>query len=118
MSGRADEWQQLYEELRGSLKLLGIENPYGEADYWLVDDDYGDNTHKVCIHRKSFLTPALITAIQEALKGFPRWRVMLQLEFSIAGVPDASSGLIIYPNAIEEHWDKKLVEEIASRLGL
>ena len=118
MTTRDEEWKRLYEELRRSLKTLGIENAYGDADYWLVDDDYGDTTHKVCVHRNSFLTPAVITAIQNALQRFPQWRVMLQLEFPIAGVPDASSGLIIYPNGIEEHWDRKLVAELVARLGL
>lgn len=118
MIARDDEWKNLYDELRRALETLGIENAYGDADYWLVDDDYGDTTHKVCIHRKSFLKPVLISVIQKALQGFPRWRVMLQLEFPIAGVPDASSGLIVYPNSIEEHWDRKLVAEIVAGLGL
>ena len=43
---------------------------------------------------------------------------MLQLEFPIARVPDASSGLIIYPTSIEEQWDRRLVAEIVKRLGL
>src|SRR5688500_2836701 len=118
MRARDDEWRRLYDELRRSLKTLGTEDAYGDAHYWLVHDDYGDTTHKVCVHSKSFLKPALITAIQRALQAFPQWQVMLQLEFPIARVPDASSGLIIYPNTIEEHWDRKLVAEIATRLGL
>ena len=54
----------------GHLSTLGVENAYGDADYWLVDDDYGDTTHKICVHSKSILKPALITAIQRALKRF------------------------------------------------
>lgn len=118
MSSRDDEWKRLYDELSRSLKTLGTENPYGEADYWLVDDDYGDAAHKLCVHRPMFLQPALITAVQRVLEPFPQWRVMLQIEFPIDGVPHASSGLIIYPGAIEEHWDRRLVPALVRQLGL
>ena len=118
MTARNEEWKQLYESLRRTLNTLGIENAYGEADYWLVDDDYGAATHKVCVHRKSFLTPAVIAAMQRTLQEFPQWRVMVQLEFPIAGVPDASSGVIIYPNAVEEHWDRSLVADLVAQLEL
>lgn len=118
MTDRDDEWKCLYGVLGSTLSELGIENAYGDGDYWLVDDDYGDTTHKVCVHSKSFLRPTLIAAIQRALQGFPNWRVMLQFEFPIAGAADASTGLIVYPSALETHWDKELVTEIAARLGL
>lgn len=104
MSSRDAEWKRLYDELHRSLTTLGVEDPYGEADYWLIDDDYGDTTHKVCVHRKTFLTPALISATQSVLKAFPGWRVMLQIEFPIDGVPQASNGLVIHADRIEEHW--------------
>lgn len=103
---REQQWQSLYEALGKVLALFGIENPFGEADYWLVDDDYGDTTHKVCVHRLSFLRPEVITAIQESLKRLPGWRVIVQLEIEIDGAADASSGFVIYPEKIEPHWEK------------
>jgi hypothetical protein len=118
MTSRDDEWKRLYEDLRKSFNTLGIEDPYGEGDYWLVDDDYGDTTHKLCVHSKTFLTLALIRSIQQALAAFPHWRVMLQIEFPITGVAHASSGLIIYHHTIEEHWDRKLVADLVTRLAL
>ena len=118
MTKRDDEWIRLYEDLRRTLNLLGTENAFGEADYWLVDDDYGDTTQKICVHQKSFLKPSLVAAIQKTLQLFPHWRVMLQIEFPVAGVADASCGVIIYANEVEEHWDRELLVEVATRLGL
>ena len=117
---RAQQWQSLYEALGKALALFGIENPFGEADYWLVDDDYGDTTHKICVHRLPFLRPEVITAIQESLKQFPGWRVMVQLEIEIDGASDASSGFVIYPEKIESHWarEAQAFADLRKRLNL
>jgi hypothetical protein len=118
VSSRDEEWRRLYRDIRSVLAKFGTEDAYGEADYWVVDDDYGDTMQKVCVHRESILSPVLIKSLQAALMTFPVWRVMLQMEFPISGVPYASSGVIVHRDGVEEHWDKRLTHDIATRLGL
>lgn len=112
------EWASLYTMLSKSLGLLGTENAFGEADFWIVDDDYGGTAQKLCIHKLSFLSPQLIAAIQRALKVFPAWQVMVQLEIEINGTPLPPEGLLIYSNHVEQHWDRAKFASLAKALNL
>lgn len=118
MTEQVQQWAALYNALHASLSALGVEDPYGDGDFWLVDDDYGGSVQKVCIHRRSFLTNALIVEIQSLLAQFHGWRVLVQFEFPIEGVAPNSSGLIVEEHRVVPHWDIALHREIAASLGL
>lgn len=115
---RDKAWTILYDILSKSLASLGRENAFGEADYWIVDDDYGDTAHKICVHRLSFLSPQMVSAIQEALKPYPQWRVLIQLELELDGAPLSPDGIIIYSDRVEQHWDKEKFAGLAKTMNL
>jgi hypothetical protein len=117
-SVREKEWASLYAMLSKSLGLLGTENAFGEADFWIVDDDYGGTTHKLCIHKLSFLRPELITAIQIALKSFSAWQVMVQLEIETDGLSLPPEGIVIYSDHVEQHWDRIKFVSLTKALNL
>lgn len=118
MDERDKQWASLYGELSKSLGLLGTENAFGEGDYWIVDDDYGDTAHKLCVHKIAFLRPKLVAAIQAALKPFPDWRVLVQLEAESDGTPLPPEGLVIYSDHVEQHWDQARFASLAKALNL
>lgn len=118
MDERDKQWASLYATLRKSLALLGTENAFGEADYWIVDDDYGDTAHKLCVHKLSFLRPQLIAAIQEALKPYPEWRLLVQMEAKLDGSPLPPDGLVIHTDHVEQHWDRARFASLAKTLNL
>lgn len=117
---REQQWTSLYEVLHQTLAPLGTPNAFGDGDYWLVDDDYGDTTQKVCVWCPAFLTPELIKLIQKALAEFKQWRVMMQLEVEVNGSIDSSNGFIIYSDRIEPHWvtEAPVFSELRKRLRL
>jgi hypothetical protein len=115
---RDKQWGNLYSLLSKSLALLGRENAFGEADYWIVDDDYGDTVHKLCVHKLSFLRPQVIAAIQEALKPYPQWRVVVQIEAELDGIPLPPEGIMIYSDHVEQHWDQSRFASLAKALNL
>ncbi|WP_374666293.1 hypothetical protein [Ramlibacter sp.] len=108
----------VYGALRACLSEFGTEDPYGQGDFWLVDDDYGGTTQKICVHHRDFLTPALIPAIQALLAEHSGWRVLIQFEFPISGVIPNSSGIVIRSDCVEPHWEVRHHQDIAARLGL
>ena len=97
------EWQALYDALGAVLIQFGKEDAYGNGDYWIVDDSYGTPCHKVCISRLGFVTPHLISAIQRALQATPHWKVLLQIDETLDGVPGSSSGLTVHHDTVEPH---------------
>jgi hypothetical protein len=108
-----DEWSALYASLRSLLQRRGHESPFGEGDFWLVDDDWGGALQKVCVFRIAFLTPPLVVEVQELLRGrFPGWGVMFQLE--IGGSTDVvpPEGLVVYHDRIDEAWNKAKLKAV------
>jgi hypothetical protein len=112
------EWAALYVTLRKSLASLGTENAFGEGDYWIVDDNYGDKAHKLCIHKLSFLRPPALASMQTALQRFPGWRIVVQMEAEVNGVPLPPEGLVIYADGVEQHWDRSRFAALAKSLHL
>jgi hypothetical protein len=115
---RKKRWDILYEKLSKSLGALGQENAYGDGDFWLVDDDYGDTAHKLCLTKLSFLQPQVIKAIQSSLRSYPDWRVLIQMEAELNGEQLPPEGLMIYTDHVEQHWDKVRFESLARTLGI
>jgi hypothetical protein len=82
---RGEDWKRLCPLLRGLLLQAGNESPYGEGDFWIVDDDWGGHLHKVCVYRIGFITRMLVDEVPVLARDFPDWGVMFQLE--IKGAP-------------------------------
>ena len=107
------QWSALYERLLEVLRRRGVESPFGDADFWVVDDDWGGNLQKVCIFRAPFLTRELVQEVQNILQSeFPDWGVMFQLE--IGGSTDLvpPEGITVYRSRIEQAWDKTKLREV------
>ncbi|MBQ0922298.1 hypothetical protein KBW71_28065 [Hydrogenophaga aromaticivorans] len=119
MSDKRDkDWASLYGRLKAVLAEHGIEDAFGDADYWLVDDDYGGRAHKLCIHKLTYLSSSLIVAIQAVLGPFPGWHVLVQLEAELDGVATPPEGIIIYSDHVEQYWDRVIFANLARTLGI
>lgn len=101
-------WKRLYDALVITCKWFGDENAFGRADFWVVDDDWGDHNQKICVTSLSFLTPKVVLAIQQCIRdaGFPGAQVMVQLELQrYAGDTIPPEGLIVKADSVTEYWD-------------
>lgn len=110
-------WKRLYDALVITCKWFGDENAFGRADFWVVDDDWGDHNQKVCVCSLAFLTPEVVEAIQQCIRkaGFPGTQVMVSLELHCEGgdkIPPG--GLIVKAESVSEHWD---LERIRATVG-
>jgi hypothetical protein len=68
MSSRDQRWTALYQELLELLERFGKDHPSGEGDFWLVDDDWGGQHHKICIANQKFWSDDVKYSIQNILK--------------------------------------------------
>jgi hypothetical protein len=71
------EWEALYSELMQVLEHHGKHDPFGDDDYFLIDDYYSSPQHKVeCTSAMTF-TPPLVADIQKVLRRYERpWEVI------------------------------------------
>lgn len=107
-------WTECYQTLHRELMKLGTESPFGDGDFWLVDEDYGAFDQKICVFQAAFLNKVLIRSIQSVLvRDFQNWRVFIVLEIRrLLEVPHEEGGLIVTATKVEEHWEKSEIERI------
>jgi len=80
VSSRSDDWVRIYGVLQESLLGFGRNDPLGEGDFWLVDDDWGHSQHKIELARREVATPAFIAKLQQILVGYSNgWEVILAI---------------------------------------
>jgi hypothetical protein len=109
------KWQNLYRELSRTLAQEGKESPYGEGDYWLLDDNYGIPSHKLYVFNLAWLTPRVVSLIQSTLRTHPCWNVVIALDaVSPSGEKLPNEGLVVFADRLERHWD---TDHLRSMLG-
>lgn len=93
------EWQLLYDQILEVLRQFGEENPYGHGDYWVLDDNWGIQQHKVELHSLQLPRPDAVKMLQTLLLAYPEWDIMIGMD-----IPGKETwppmGLIICDNEI------------------
>jgi hypothetical protein len=106
------ERRLLYAKLSGLLESAGESDPFGDGDYWLVDDNWGSRQHKLCVFRIESITSTLIEEIQKILKPFGvEWEVLVALDLKDKKYTGGPEGMLIKANSVRELWDKRLLKE-------
>lgn len=95
------EWEFLYAALGEVLRRFGVDDPYGDGDYWINDDNWGDHSCKVEVARAGFLTPELIASVQVTLQGYPSWRVILQVNEPVGPAPTSTASFTVRHDGVE-----------------
>jgi len=106
------EWRLLYAKLSALLESAGEPDPYGNGDYWLVDDNWGSRQHKLCVFRIEALTTTLIEEIQKILKPFGReWELLVALDLQDKRYTGGPEGMVVTADRVRELWDRRLLKE-------
>ena len=109
---RRHEWEALNAELVAVLAPFGHENPYGDGDFWVVDDDWGGYQHKICVSKLPFLTREVAEAVQRAIAKYTSpWEVVIALDYSDPSRPSDGEGILVRKSSIEQHWDAVRLSE-------
>jgi len=94
------EWEAIYGLLLAILQRHGVHDPFGDGDFFLVDDDYGCVQLKIECMSAAALTPALVAEIQQLLGAFERaWEVIVALP----SVDGREHGFAVTKGACVEH---------------
>lgn len=110
-----EKWEEFYRRLDEYLQVRGKRDWRGEGDYYVFDETSGYLEQSITIYRIEFLTPEIVSAIQDMLRhGYPDWSVYIVLDLipPVEGI--GSDGIRIYTDQIVEKWDRAL---LAKRLG-
>lgn len=105
------EWQILHDRVAETLDRFGKKDPFGDGDYWLVDENLGLHAQKVEVQNLRLLQPEVIKALQGALAGYPDWRIMFQVDVPGTEKIWPGMGLIIYDDEIEDDLQREFLPE-------
>ena len=99
MSSRDEEWNSLFGALSSTLTKFGNgEVLEDDADFFLVDDDWGGHHQKLCVISDDFWSPRVEEAIQATLGRFPNWGVIVVFE-GLSGL--TRNNLVIYADGLD-----------------
>lgn len=106
-----NEWDILYQALREVCAKYGVENPYGDGDYWIVDDNWGSATQKLIVFSPKFLKPALVAEISQCIAHTRLLgaQVIVALDFKGTVEKLPPMGLIVDSCGATEQWDIDLI---------
>ncbi|HTQ30642.1 MAG TPA: hypothetical protein VMI53_05475 [Opitutaceae bacterium] len=99
-AGQEQEWEDLYVRLAEILAPVGKSDAFGEADYWLVDDNWGCRQQKLYVSNLRMLAPAIVKSLQASLAQFPNWEIVVAVTVEGVGESWPKMGLIIRPHEI------------------
>jgi hypothetical protein len=69
------DWGTLYDRIGKVLRSFGTEDPFGNGDYLLVDDNYGWHRHIIEVQRLHMFEVPIVRTLQSLLRDFPEWEV-------------------------------------------
>lgn len=72
-------WGAMYEDVQRVMSAHGTEDAFSNADYWLLDDNWGAQQHVVFISNLQILTPQLVLDLQSVLPQYPGWEIVVTI---------------------------------------
>ncbi len=73
-------WGELYRAVVDVLGQYGKEEPTGDGDFWVVDDNYGWRLQIVNIFDLKMLDPEIVAKLRALLDKLPEWSIVLVLD--------------------------------------
>ena len=106
-ASKRERWQRLYDRLCSILSEFGVEDAYGDGDFFVVDDFYVDQ-QKVYITSWHMLERPFIGSISALVSGeFPEFEVLVQISARTSdGERCGARGVIVRSQGIEDCIDR------------
>ena len=101
-SNQENEWGALFDRIRSEMSRFGAEDFLGRGDFLIVDDNYGARIQTVEIHKLKMLDRTIIKALQELLRDFPKWEIVVVIDIPGTEGHWPAMGLTIGHRAIQD----------------
>jgi len=93
------EWEELYEKLSEILDRYGRNDPFGDGEFYLIDDCYASPQHKIECSAREVCSGELVSDVQSALREYSRsWGVI----FAFPAVEGRDVALSVYASSCVE----------------
>jgi hypothetical protein len=90
----------LYDKIAETLDQFGRRDVFGNGDYWLVDDNWGQYRHLIEIQNLNLLQPRIVKLLQSQLSDYPHWEIRVGIDVVKDDRKWPGMGLTIYSDEI------------------
>ncbi len=94
------DWQILHDRITIVLDPFGEKNHIRKGDYWLVDDNYGWESHIMEVQNLDLFRPEIIGLLQQELSLYPGWDIRMGVDVVGKEKEWPGMGIIIYPDEV------------------
>lgn len=110
------EWKRIYAALVALMSTRGTNDAFGEGDYWVVDDDYGNRELSIIVNNLGLISQELIGAIQSELADFEKWVVRVGVVSLAPGTEWPEMEIVITRDQITDKLKREfLPQEFSSK---
>lgn len=95
-----ETWDFLYHWIWQFMRRLGTEGVLETDDCWVHDDNWGSKQQKIYVRNINLLRPSIIKSLQEMLKEFQDWEIMVAVAIPGPGRAWPDMGLTIRAHEI------------------
>lgn len=99
-ASREAEWHALHDRITETLNRFGKKDAFGNSDYCLVDEDWGQLRQRLEVQNLNLFRPAVITALQSVLADYPDWEMMFRVDVPGTENDWPAMGLVIHHDEI------------------
>jgi hypothetical protein len=105
------EWILLHDRITAALDGFGKKDPFGNGDYWLVDDNWGTELHQIEFQNLNLLQPSVIKTLQGLLGDFTKWRITVCADIAAPRTTFPPSDLTLYHDYIVDDLPREFLPE-------
>ena len=99
-------WRSLYDRATAALDPFGKIDCFGNADYWIVDDDWGPDFLQVEVTNLRLLRRDAIGALKLVLDDYPEWQIIVRVFARKGEAPLPPMGLLISDGRVFDHLQR------------
>ena len=96
-------WQRLHDKATEVLDAFGKKDCLGQADYWIVDDDWGLDFIRVEVQNLQLLRPVVVGKLRHILADSPGWHIAVRVDVPGKEKTWPLMGILIFRGRVIDH---------------
>jgi hypothetical protein len=100
-------WRSLHDKASEVLDAFGKKDCLGQADYWIVDDDWGLDFIRVEAQNLQLFRPVVVGKLKRILADFPGWHIALRVDVPGKEESWPLMGILIFRGRVIDHLKRE-----------
>jgi hypothetical protein len=100
-------WRDLHDKASQVLDAFGKKDCLGQADYWIVDDDWGLDFIRIEVQNLQLLARAVVGKLKHILADSPGWHIAVRVDVPGKEKTWPLMGILIFRGRVIDHLKRE-----------